>query len=304
MRKVILALVISTLIIFPLSSVFAYGTDYRYTGKPYDPAADLYDYGARNYQPDIGRFIQPDPLQNVLTNPEKLKQMTGKDLNQILMNPQALNPYSYTQNNPVRYIDPEGEFNFETNQVEKGDTLKGVFGNNWQEVANYNNLENPNLIYPGQHLNLPVFIQKKFWEKVIDTIYTYVPGFSDVRDFYEAFTKKDFVEGRALTPGEETLTVTGALLVGAISGNELRNLNRAGKALDSLKGVTFTSHGIDQIIDRGVKPSDIKDALKTPLNIVKRIDDLGRTSFRYLGKNAMVVINKAQGVITSWHLHK
>ena len=137
---------------------------------------------------------------------------------------------------PVIYTDPEGEFNFETNQVEKGDTLRGVFGNNWQEVSNYNNLSNPGLIYPDQHLNLPVFFQKDSWQKVIDAIYTFIPGFSDVRDVYEAITKTDFIEGRALTPGEESLTVPAALIVGVLSGKEIRGISKFDSWLKSKLG--------------------------------------------------------------------
>lgn len=36
--------------------------------------------------------------------------------------------------------------------VRSGDTLSGVFGNDWPRVAKLNNLPNPNLIYPGQKL--------------------------------------------------------------------------------------------------------------------------------------------------------
>lgn len=36
--------------------------------------------------------------------------------------------------------------------VKEGDTLSGVFGNDWPRVAKLNNLANPNVIYPGQKL--------------------------------------------------------------------------------------------------------------------------------------------------------
>jgi len=107
--RVILLIIISSLIILPFGSIFAYSTNYQFTGQEKDPTG-LYNYGQRYYDPNVGRFTQPDPLQNYLTNPEKLKQMTGRELNDILANPQSLNPYSYTVNNPVKYIDPNGEF--------------------------------------------------------------------------------------------------------------------------------------------------------------------------------------------------
>ncbi|MCX6786129.1 MAG: RHS repeat-associated core domain-containing protein [Candidatus Komeilibacteria bacterium] len=86
----------------------AYGTDYRFTGKPYDGSSDLYYFNQRYYDPDIGRFTQADPLQNFLVAPW-LKQKTGLELEDILANPQRLNSYSYALNNPVNVIDPLGE---------------------------------------------------------------------------------------------------------------------------------------------------------------------------------------------------
>ncbi len=63
---------------------------YRYTGQEYDPEIGLYNYKARLYAPGIGRFISADPI---VPDPA---------------NPQALNRYTYTINNPLRYVDPSG----------------------------------------------------------------------------------------------------------------------------------------------------------------------------------------------------
>ncbi len=67
------------------------GSDrYLYTGKELDKGTGLYYYEARYYNPNVGRFIQPD---NIIPG---------------VFNPQALNRYSYVFNNPLRYIDPSG----------------------------------------------------------------------------------------------------------------------------------------------------------------------------------------------------
>ena len=55
-----------------------------------DSGVDLYYYGARYYDANIGRFISADTIV------------------QSLANPQTLNRYSYVVNNPVRFTDPSG----------------------------------------------------------------------------------------------------------------------------------------------------------------------------------------------------
>jgi len=63
---------------------------YKFTGKELDFLTGLYYYGARYYDPEIGRFIQPDTII-----PD-------------LFYPQELNRYTYAGNNPVIYTDPTG----------------------------------------------------------------------------------------------------------------------------------------------------------------------------------------------------
>jgi len=62
---------------------------YKYTDKEYDPMHGLnqYDFGARNYDPAIGRFTSIDPLA------EKYYHLT---------------PYSYCGGDPVNKVDPDG----------------------------------------------------------------------------------------------------------------------------------------------------------------------------------------------------
>jgi RHS repeat-associated protein len=65
---------------------------HKFTGKELDPETGLYYYGGRYYDPEISRFISPDPFVQDPTEP------------------QNLNRYSYVDNNPVGYIDPSGYF--------------------------------------------------------------------------------------------------------------------------------------------------------------------------------------------------
>jgi RHS repeat-associated protein len=64
-------------------------TDKLFTGQRLD-STGLYYYGARYYDSTIGRFISPDTLVCVPSNP------------------QSLNRYSYVINNPLKYTDPSG----------------------------------------------------------------------------------------------------------------------------------------------------------------------------------------------------
>lgn len=51
-----------------------------------------------------------DPATLILHDSEKLKDITNGDLEILLSNPQYLNSYAYSVNNPVIYVDPDGNF--------------------------------------------------------------------------------------------------------------------------------------------------------------------------------------------------
>jgi len=65
------------------------GTDKLFTGQQLD-STGLYLMGARWYDPALGRWISPDTVV-----PDT-------------RNPQSLNRYSYSFNNPIRYVDRDG----------------------------------------------------------------------------------------------------------------------------------------------------------------------------------------------------
>jgi len=74
-------------------------------------------------------------------------------------------------------------------------------------------------------------------------------------------------------------------------------LFEASGATGQITGVT--KHGLDRIIGRGIKPSQILDAVRGG-EAITIIDNLGRVSFRFVGPAATVVLNEAGKIITAW----
>ncbi|XP_055611840.1 uncharacterized protein LOC129758364 [Uranotaenia lowii] len=64
------------------------GCIFLFTGQEFDRELGLYNYHARLYDPDIGRFLQVDPLE------------------------QYASPYKYAGNSPLDMVDPDGRFAF------------------------------------------------------------------------------------------------------------------------------------------------------------------------------------------------
>ncbi len=59
---------------------------------------------------------------------------------------------------------------------------------------------------------------------------------------------------------------------------------------------SFSKHALNQAINREVKPDAILDAVKNPLDVQYR--DNG--TIRYIGKDAVVVLNPQGNVVTIW----
>lgn len=68
------------------------GEKISYTGKEHDDVTGLTNFGARQYDPEIGRFLNVDPVGFVDDNT------------------MSFNRYLYVNNNPYKYVDPDGEF--------------------------------------------------------------------------------------------------------------------------------------------------------------------------------------------------
>ena len=75
---------------------------FRFTGKELDEETGLYYYGARYLDPKYSRWLSGDPALN---------DYVSKDYNGAsggIYNTINLNVYHYGNNNPIKYIDPDG----------------------------------------------------------------------------------------------------------------------------------------------------------------------------------------------------
>jgi RHS repeat-associated protein len=97
-------------------------TPFRFTGKELDAETGLYYYGARYLDPKTSRWLSGDPAMgeyfpSAPVNDEARKRNGNLPGQGGVFNYVNLHAYHYAGNNPVKYVDPDGE-NFYNNSGE------------------------------------------------------------------------------------------------------------------------------------------------------------------------------------------
>ena len=120
---------------------------FRFTGKELDEETGLYYYGARYLDPKYSRWLSGDPalgeyVPSPGTEPSKLAGMGG------VYNTINLHVYHYSNNNPIRYLDPDGRAAGDL--FDTMDAAAEDFGKTYNDDSIRNNVEYGTTLYKNK----------------------------------------------------------------------------------------------------------------------------------------------------------
>jgi RHS repeat-associated protein len=94
---------------------------YKFNGKELDAETGYYYYGARYYNPRVSLWLNVDPLADYNPFYNSEHYIDGQH-NGGVYNSGNLNPYIFTYQNPIKFVDPNGKQNVAT-QKSLGDKI-------------------------------------------------------------------------------------------------------------------------------------------------------------------------------------
>ena len=235
----------------------------RYRGYYYDFETGLYYVSSRYYDPEIGRWISPEP--NVYNG--EFDEGAGLI---------GYNVYAYCANNPVNYYDPTGEFVISTLLICVaagaiiGGTIGGIAGNAYANSKGYTGWDKTKSILTGIGMG----------------------GLAGGALGYfaaPAVVSATGVAGISITSGGiSTIAAFGTSFgkLGTLIANNGQQIIDWGKT---------TWHGMQRMIERGVTQNMVEVWAKTGKALQQAGDKI-----LYITKQGAVVIDKAGKVITAY----
>ncbi len=251
---------------------------YQYTGKEKDEETGLNYFGARYQNADIGRFTQSDPLTQNLSDDKSLVEKFGKNIDQVLANPQQLNAYSYTINNPIRYIDPDGNSQSPFDGYLKAtNKLAKLLGNAIDKAVAYLRSERQNKVNE------------------------YAAQYDQLSDEQKEMYGSSEQYGNAMVMQDDTMNVVIGMQGGGVANDASLVVQKVAiKAGDTVAGLKVTFHAAEQFVARSMNKLQIKSALEKG---VKYLDTETNNILHVVGERGKggytIVTDRAQKVLVS-----
>ena len=238
---------------------------FRYRGYYYEKQTNLYFLKARFYDPEVGRFISADTIDYLA--PDTIN---------------GLNLYAYCGNNPIMNVDPSGHWSWKTFWVGVGLVVTAAAAIA-VSIATFG-------------AATPVAVSVLAGITLAAGILT---GINGIATIIEAGTEYNFVRDGLFNEVLGLSDTAYNVYAGITEG-----IAAIGTAACTIWNITtpikgFTIHGKESALfhdGHGVNASAMQNAVRHPSKVVQQSNG----GIKYIGKNAVVVLNKAGKVITTY----